>query len=93
LLQGDAKQRSDALIALYNIDKLGNPESLKTALETAATEAADAAARARTAATVTSQSEAGQPAEQKTDEELEQEAYATRARAKPSLQKGWTGRG
>jgi hypothetical protein len=35
---------------------------------------------------------AGQPAESKTQEELEQESYISRQRSKPSLSKGWTGR-
>jgi hypothetical protein len=93
LESGNTKDRTTALAALYALDKIGNPEETKAALAEAAAEAATEAAAARSAATVTSQTEAGQPAEQKTVEELEAEAYQIRANAKPSLAKGWTGRG
>lgn len=93
LQSGDAKAKAEALSALYALDKLGKPDEVQAQLETAAVEAAVEAAEAlRVAGAVTSQSTAGQPTELKTEEELEQQAYVTRQRSKPSLSKGWTGR-
>ena len=89
---GDHKVKAQALEALYALDKMGNPQAVQAQLEEAAQEAAAEAAAARAAAGVTTQSTAGQPAELKTQEELEQESYISRQRSKPSLSKGWTGR-
>lgn len=92
LSTGDHTVKAQALAALYALDKMGNPQAVQEQLETAAKEAAEEAAAARAAAGVTAQSTAGQPGEQKTPEELEQESYMTRQRSKPSLSRGWTGR-
>lgn len=92
LATGDHTVKAQALAALYALDKMGNPQAVQAQLEEAAQEAAAEAAAARAAAGVTTQSTAGQPIEEKTREELEQESYISRQRSKPSLAKGWTGR-
>lgn len=93
LSTGDADAKAEALLALYALDKMGNPQAVQAQLEEAAQEAATEAAAARAAASVvTGQSTAGQPSEQKTPEELEQERYFARQQSKPSLSRGWTGR-
>jgi hypothetical protein len=92
LQTGDAKAKAEALSALYALDKMGNPQAVQAQLEAAAQEAAAEAEAARArAGAVTSQTTAGQGTELKTEEELEQEAYVTRQRSKPSLSRGWTG--
>lgn len=89
----DPQVKADALIALYAIDRVGNPEVMAQQLGEKAREAADEAAATRAAgAVVSGQSTAGQPAVEKTDDELEAEAYISRIGSKPSLSKGWTGR-
>lgn len=93
LQSSDPKEKADALIALYAIDKLGNPEALTTQLNAAAAEAAaENAAAVAQAGVVSSQSTAGQPSVEQTVEQLEAEAYKSRLNSKPSLAKGWTGR-
>lgn len=93
LQDGDAKAKAEALAALYALDKMSNPDAVRQQLAQDAQEAAAEAAAARAAAgVVVGQQNAGQPAEQKTAEELEQEAYISRQRGKPSLARGWTGR-
>lgn len=92
LSTGDHTVKAQALAALYALDKMGNPQAVQEQLERAAQEATAEAVAARAAASVTAQSEAGQPGEEKTPEELEQEAYISRQRSRASLARGWTGR-
>ena len=93
LQDGDASAKAAALSALYALEKMGNPQALQKQLEEEAKAAADEVAAARLAAgAVTAQTTAGQPGEQKTAEELEQEQYLVRQKSKPSLARGWTGR-
>ena len=93
LANGDVGQRAEMLAVLYDLDKLGNPEQVRQDLEREAQEAAAEAAASRAAAgVVTGQTTVGQSTVEKTDEELEQEAYISRMDNKPSLSRGWTGR-
>lgn len=93
LQSGDAKAKAEALSALYALDKMGDPQAVQAQLEAAAQEAlADATAARAAAGVVTGQQTVGQGTVQKTQEELEQDAYVARQRSKPSLSKGWTGR-
>lgn len=89
----DPQVKADALIALYAIDKIGNPEAVAQQLGEKAKEVASADAAALAAgAVVSGQTTAGQPAAEQTDEELEQQSYIARMGNKPSLSRGWTGR-
>lgn len=89
----DAATKANALKALYAVDKMSDPESLRKQLEDAAKEAAAESDAARAAAgVVTGQNSSGESTETKTTEELEAEAYIQRQKAKPSLARGWTGR-
>jgi chromosome segregation ATPase len=94
LSSGDAAAKSEVLTALYDLDRVSNPEQVKQELEQQAQEATAEAAAARAAASVvTGQTTAGQgSAAEKTAEEQEADAYMTRQRSKPSLSRGWTGR-
>lgn len=93
LQSNDPQVKADALVALYAIDKIGNPEAVAAQLGEKAKEAvaADAAALAA-GAVVSGQSTVGQSTEEKSDEELEAESYIARMGRKPSLSRGWTGR-
>jgi hypothetical protein len=94
LQTGDADAKAAAISALYALDKVGNPDAFKAQLEADAQEAAAAAAAARAGASaVNGQTTAGQGGELKTEAELEAEATISRMASKPSLSKGWTGRG
>lgn len=93
LQSADPKVKADALIALYAIDKIGNPEAVAAQLGEKAKEAATDAANALAAgAVVSGQTTSGQTAVEKSDEELEAEAYIARMGRQPSLSRGWTGR-
>jgi DNA repair exonuclease SbcCD ATPase subunit len=94
LSNGDAAAKSEVLMALYDLDRVSNPEQIKQELEQQVQEATAEAAAARTAAgVVTGQTTAGQgSAAEKTVEEQEADAYMTRQRGRPSLSRGWTGR-
>jgi len=93
LQNGDAKTKATALTALYALDKMGNPQAVQAQLAEQTAEAAqEAAAALRAAQAVSGQTTAGQPAVEKTDEQLEQESYVARMGSKPSLSRGWTGR-
>jgi hypothetical protein len=94
LQTGDASAKAAAISALYALEKVGNPEAFKAQLEKDAQEAAAEAAAARAGASaVNGQPNAGQGGELKTEAELESDAVISRMRSKPSLSKGWTGRG
>lgn len=91
LSTGNAAEKAQALSALYALDRMGNPDAVQQQLATAAQEAEAEAAAARAAAgVVNGQTTVGQSTELKTTEELEQEAYVTRQRARPSLARGFT---
>ena len=93
LQSADPQVKADALIALYAIDKIGNPEQVAAQLGEKAKEAAEAdAASLAAGAVVSGQTTAGQSAEDKSDEELEVERTIARFKSGPSLSKGWTGR-
>lgn len=93
LANGDAKVKTQALKALYALDRLGSPERFAAELKTSAEEAAAEAAAARAAAGVVStQATTGQGSVEKTEEQEEQDAYKARMTATPSLSRGWTGR-
>jgi len=93
LQNGDAKAKATALTSLYALDKMGNPQAVQAQLAEQTAEAAQEAAETlRAAQAVSGQTTAGQPAVEKTDEQLEQEQYAVRRERKPSLSRGWTGR-
>jgi len=93
LQNGDAKAKATALTSLYALDKMGNPQAVQAQLAEQTAEAAqEAAAALRAAQAVSGQTTAGQPAVEKTDEQLEQESYVARMGSKPSLSRGWTGR-
>lgn len=94
LATGDASEKAEALKILYSLDKFGNPEQVRQDLEREASEAAAEAAASRAAAGVVSgQTTVGEQTVDKTDEELEQDRYISRMDNKPSLSRGWTGRG
>lgn len=94
LSSGDASAKAEVLTALYDLDRVSNPEQVRAELEVQAQEAAaEAAASRATAGVVTGQTTAGQgTVVEKTAEELEADAYMNRQRSKPSLSRGWTGR-
>jgi hypothetical protein len=93
LQSNDPKVKADALVALYAIDKIGNPEAVAAQLGEKAREAASDAATALAAgAVVSGQSTSGQPTVDKSDEELEADKYIARMGNKASLSRGWTGR-
>lgn len=93
LQSADPQVKADALVALYAIDKIGNPEKVAAQLGEKAKEAAHADAAALAAgAVVSGQTTAGQPAAELSDEEQEQQSYIARMGTKPSLSRGWTGR-
>lgn len=95
IAEGDAATKVQGLTLLMGQSKLGNPELLQKELQDAAATATAEAEAARAAAgVVTSQATAGQGSEpEKSYSEREAEAYASRQRARPSLSRGWTGRG
>lgn len=93
LQNGDAAAKAEALSALYALDKMGNPQAVQAQLAEQTAEAAvEAAAALQAASAVSGQTTIGQAPVEKTFEQSEQEAYATRREGKPSLAKGWTGR-
>jgi hypothetical protein len=93
LQSADPRVKADALIALYAIDKIGNPEAVAAQLGEKAKEAAvDAAAALAAGSVVSGQSTVGQATEEKSDEELEADRYIARMGNKVSLSRGWTGR-
>lgn len=93
LQSSDPQVKADALVALYAIDKIGNPEKVAAQLGERAKEAAHADAAALAAGSVVSgQTTAGQPAAELSYEEQEQQSYIARRGTKPSLSRGWTGR-
>ena len=95
LRDGDQQAKAEVLKALYVVDRANrtDPAALAKQLEDAAAAAAaeEAAARAA-AATVVGQPTAGQDPVPLTAEQQEQAAYAARRGARPSLERGWTGR-
>lgn len=93
LESADPKVKADALIALYAIDKIGNPEAVAAQLGEKAKEAAvDAAAALAAGAVVSGQTTTGQVSEDKTEAQLEADRYVARMGSTPSLSRGWTGR-
>lgn len=92
LQSADPAVKADALVALYAIDKIGNPEAVAQQLGEKAREAADEADAARNAgAVVSGQTTTGNPVAKRSDEELEADKYLARMNTAPSLARGWTG--